>query len=471
MSKEAPSPATAPEGTVAGPDVAVAGSNVAVAGPAVAVAGLDVAAPGITLAQAQKVWASIGLRSFGGPTAQIALLHRELVDTRRWLGEREFLDALGFCMLLPGPEAMQLATYAGWKLHGLAGGLAAGLWFVLPGALGVGSLAAVYAAFGHVPWIVAAFAGIKATVLVLVIEATLRIAKRALTQRRHVAVAAASLLSLGLFSVPYPLVVLVAGILGWGWTAVTSAEPAPVHANVSPLRTLRTIVAWLAIWMLPLAALAAVVGPSHILTQLGVFFSKLAVVTFGGAYAALGYMSQDVVTKHGWLTSSQMLDGLGLAETTPGPLILVTEFVGFVAAWQSPPHASLLRGVVGAAVAVHATFAPCFLWIFAGAPHLAWIRQLPRLQGALAAITSAVLGVVLSLALWFAMHVLFARTSTLHAGPAHLLLPVPGTVDPMMLALSVVSGVLLVRFRWSIHRVLAVAAALSLLIAWLARAL
>jgi len=452
VSKEAEAPATAPKGAVAGSELGVADPNA------------------ITLAEANRVWASIGLRSFGGPTAQIALMHRVLVDERRWLGEREFLDALGFCMLLPGPEAMQLATYAGWKFHGLVGGLVAGLWFVLPGALVVGSLAAVYAMFGHVAWIVAAFAGIKATVLVLVIEAMLRIGRRALTERRQIAVAAGSLISLGVFSVPYPLVVLVAGLLGWGWTVKAAPDRVPAHANASPLATLRTIGVWLAIWVLPLAALAMVLGSGHILSQLGLFFSKLAVVTFGGAYAALGYMSQDVVSKHGWLTAGQMLDGLGLAETTPGPLILVTEFVGFIAAWQSPPHASLLRGVLGAAVAIWATFVPCFLWIFAGAPHIARIRSLPRLQGALAAITSAVLGVILSLALWFAAHVLFARTQMLQWGPMHLLVPEIASADLQMLVLALVSVVLLMRFRWSVHRVIGTAAVLSLLIHWLARA-
>jgi chromate transporter len=450
VSNEPRTPATAPDGAVAGSNVAAAGSSI------------------VTLAEANRVWASVGLRSFGGPTAQIALMHRVLVDERRWLGEREFLDALGFCMLLPGPEAMQLATYAGWKQHGLAGGLLAGLWFVLPGALVVGTLAAIYAVFGHVSWIVAAFAGIKATVLVLVIEAMLRIGRRALTERRQVAVAAASLVSLGMLSVPYPLVVFAAGALGWSWTWKTAPEALPAHANTSVLGTLRTIAVWLAIWVLPLAAIAVVVGPAHILSQLSLFFSKLAVVTFGGAYAALGYMSQDVVTKHGWLTAGQMLDGLGLAETTPGPLILVTEFVGFVAAWQSPPQLSLLRGVLGAAVAVHATFAPCFLWIFAGAPHIARIRSLPRLQGALAAITSAVLGVILSLALWFAVHVLFARSQTLQWGPLHLLVPEIASVDPRLLALSLVSAFLLLRLRWSVHAVIGAAAALSLLLTWAA---
>jgi chromate transporter len=466
VSHEPRTPATAPEGAVASSKAVVAGSEAVVAGPA-----SGGASPSISFAEANRVWAGIGLRSFGGPTAQIALMHRVLVDERRWLGEREFLDALGFCMLLPGPEAMQLATYAGWKLHGLAGGLAAGLWFVLPGALVVGSLAAIYAAFGHVPWIVAAFAGIKATVLVLVIEATLRIGRRALTERRQVAVAGASLLSLGLFSVPYPLVVLAAGLLGASWAHATPAGPAPgpVAARGSVLATARTIIAWSAVWTLPLLALAARLGPRHVVPQLSLFFSKLAVVTFGGAYATLGYMSQDVVARHGWLTAGQMLDGLGLAETTPGPLILVTEFVGFVAAWQAPPHASLARGVLGAAVALWATFAPCFLWIFAGAPWLSLLRSQPRLQGAMAAITSAVLGVILSLALWFAVHVLFRDASTVALGPAHLLLPKFSSVVPEMVGLALVSGVLLMRFHWSIHRVIAVAATLSLLLAWLAR--
>ena len=428
-------------------------------------------APSITLAQANRVWASVGLQTFGGPTAQIALMHRVLVDEQRWLSEREFLDALGFCMLLPGPEAMQLATYAGWKMHGVRGGLVAGLWFVLPGAVVVGTLAAVYATFGHVPWIVAAFAGIKATVLVLVIEAMLRIGRRALTERRQIAVAAASLVALGLFSVPYPLVVLGAGALGWTWArrAAPDAGAASAPTQTPVASTLATIGVWLAVWIGPLALLAARFGPQHILSQLAWFFSKLAVVTFGGAYAVLGYMSQDVVVHHGWLTAGQMLDGLGLAETTPGPLILVTEFVGFVAAHRAHPEAAMAMGLLGAGVAIWATFAPCFLWIFAGAPHLERIRRWPRLQGALAAITSAVLGVILSLALWFALHVLFARLDTLRVGPAHLLLPRLETLDPTMAALSASSAVMLMRLRWSTHRVIAVAATLSLLLQLLHR--
>ena len=453
----------------AAPRGAVSGSHAA--GSIEKGTGGEVARAAITLAQANRVWARVGLQTFGGPTAQIALMHRVLVDEQRWLNEREFMDALGFCMLLPGPEAMQLATYAGWKMHGVPGGLVAGLWFVLPGAVVVGALAAVYATFGHVPWIVAAFAGIKATVLVLVIEAMLRIGRRALTERRQIAVAAASLVALGLFSVPYPLVVLGAGTLGWAWTrrAAPAAGTTPAQAPIAS--TLATIGVWLALWIGPLALLAARFGPQHILSQLAWFFSKLAVVTFGGAYAVLGYMSQDVVVHHGWLTAGQMLDGLGLAETTPGPLILVTEFVGFVAAHRAHPEAAMAMGLLGAAVAIWATFAPCFLWIFAGAPHIERIRRWPRLQGALAAITSAVLGVIQSLALWFALHVLFARLDTLRAGPAHLLLPRLVTLDPMMAALSAASAVMLMRLRWSTHRVIAVAAAMSLLLQLLHRSL
>lgn len=421
----------------------------------------------VSPAQAQRVWAGIGLRSFGGPTAQIALLHRVLVEERRWLDEREFLDALGYCMLLPGPEAMQLATYAGWKLHGTRGGLAAGLWFVLPGALVVLTLAVIYTVFGHLPWIVAAFAGIKATVLVLVIEAMIRIGRRALTDRVQGAIAIATFIALGAFGVPYPLVVVIAGVIGW-IRARGSADASPAPAHVPIRSTIVTIATWLAVWTLPLLAIAALFGRAHILSQLAWFFSKLAMVTFGGAYAVLGYMAQDVVTRFHWLTAGQMLDGLGLAETTPGPLILVTEFVGFVAAQRAHPAAGLAFGFAGAAIAVWATFAPCFLWIFAGAPHLTWIRSLPRLRGALNAITAAVLGVMASLSLWFGIHVLFHQVDTARLGPAQALIPRFATLDLSMLLLTALSAALL-RLRWSIHAVLLAVAALSVALAWVLR--
>jgi chromate transporter len=423
---------------------------------------------GISPAQAQRVWAGIGFRSFGGPTAQIALLHRVLVAERGWLSEREFLDALGFCMLLPGPEAMQLATYAGWKLHGTRGGLAAGLWFVVPGALVVLALAVVYTVFGHLPWTVAAFAGIKAAVLVLVVEAMIRIGRRALTDRTQAAIAIATWIALGAFGVPYPVVVAAAGAIGWFRARNHIADVATVAAPVPIRSTIATIATWALIWASPLLGVAAAFGPAHILSQLGWFFSKLAMVTFGGAYAVLGYMAQDVVTRFGWLTAGQMLDGLGLAETTPGPLILVTEFVGFVAAQRAHPEAGLAFGFIGAAIAVWATFAPCFLWIFAGAPHLARIRSLPRLRGALTAITAAVLGVMASLSMWFALHVLFHEVADVRLGPAHVLLPRLPSLDWTMLLFTAISALLL-RLRWSVHAVLIAVAALSVALAWSTR--
>ncbi len=420
--------------------------------------------------EATGVWWRIGWLSFGGPTAQIALMHRVLVRERGWLGESEFLDALGFCMLLPGPEAMQLATYAGWKLHGVRGGLVAGVLFVLPGALVVLTLAATYAAFGHVPLVLAAFRGIKACVLVLVIEALLRIAKRALTSARQVAVAVAAFVAIFAFATPFPLIVLAAALIGLAWpTGAAPEAPVVPIERIKWTATLRTVGAWSAIWAAPLLAIVAAFGREHILSQLAWFFSKLAMVTFGGAYAVLAYMSQDVVMHHGWLTAGQMLDGLGFAETTPGPLILVTEFVGFLAAAHANPLAPFAYGLLGAGVALWATFAPCFLWVFAGAPYIAWLGGRPRLKSALSAITAAVLGVILNLAMWFAIHVLFAHVGAWQAGPVRLPIPELDTLDVRMLGLTLASALLLLRLRWSVHRTLAATAALSLVLALLVR--
>jgi chromate transporter len=429
----------------------------------------DGAARAPAFAEATRVWWRIGWLSFGGPTAQIALLHRVVVSERGWLGEAEFLDALGFCMLLPGPEATQLATYAGWKLHGVRGGLVAGLFFVLPGALVVLTLAATYAAFGHVPLVLAAFRGIKASVLVLVVEALLRIARRALTSARQLAVAVASFVAIFAIAVPFPLIVLAAGLIGLAWSVPAKRPIATPIEGIAWTRTLRTVAVWSFVWVAPLLLVVALFGPAHILSQLAWFFSKLAMVTFGGAYAVLAYMSQDVVMRHGWLTAGQMLDGLGLAETTPGPLILVTEFVGFLAAAHAKPAAPVAYGLLGAGVALWATFAPCYLWVFTGAPYIAWLGGQPRLQSALAAITAAVLGVILNLALWFAIHVLFAHVGSWQAGPVRLPIPELATLDLRMLALSLASGVLLLRLRWSVHRTLAATAALSLLLELLHR--
>jgi chromate transporter len=416
-----------------------------------------------SFAEAVATWARIGVLSFGGPTAQIALMHRVIVDEKKWLDEAHYLNALSFCMLLPGPEATQLATYAGWRLHGLAGGLAAGLLFVLPGAVVVLALSMIYAAFGQLPVVEAVFFGIKAAVLVIVVEALLRIAKRALKQAEHWAIAALSFVAIFFLALPFPLIVFAAALFGF-----FRAEHQPqrqdtvLPSKLAPLsRTLRTIAVWLVIWLTPLFTLSAIMGRDHILTQLGWFFSKLAVVTFGGAYAVLAYMGQDVVVRHGWLEAGQMLDGLGLAETTPGPLILVTEFVGFLAAWRAGGEAAWALGLLGALTALWATFAPCFLWIFAGAPYVEWINAQPRLRGALAAITAAVVGVIFNLALWFALHVFFAEVRLIEFGVLKLWTPTLATIDWRVMALATISGLLLLRLHWGIPSVLAVASALG----------
>jgi chromate transporter len=423
-------------------------------------------AGGPSFAEAFATWAKIGVLSFGGPTAQIALMHRVVVDEKKWLSEAHFLNALSFCMLLPGPEAMQLATYTGWRLHGLAGGLAAGLLFVLPGAAVVLALSMIYAAFGHVALVEAIFFGIKAAVLVIVVEALLRIAKRALKQPEHWAIAGLSFAAIFFLALPFPLIVFSAALFGFLRTD-SRAQDVVLPSKLAPLsQTLRTIAAGLAIWLTPLLALSVIMGRDHILTQLGWFFSKLAVVTFGGAYAVLAYMGQDVVVRHGWLEPGQMLDGLGLAETTPGPLILVTEFVGFLAAWRSGGGAAWTLGLLGALTALWATFAPCFLWIFAGAPYVEWINAQPRLRGALAAITAAVVGVIFNLALWFALHVFFAQVRLVEFGALKLWTPTLATLDWRVIVLASISGVLLLRLHWGIPAVLAVVSGLGVAISF-----
>lgn len=412
--------------------------------------------------QALGIWAKIGLLSFGGPTAQIALMHRILVDETKWLTEQQFLHALSFCMLLPGPEAMQLATYAGWRLHGTRGGLAAGLLFVLPGAFVVLAMAMIYMAFGEVAFVEAIFLGIKAAVLVIVIEALLRISKRALKPGEPWIIAGLSFVAIFFFALPFPLIVFLAAIYGYFRASSFVSETESTTATI-PVRfnqTAKTVLTWLTIWISPLAALTFWLGGSHILSQLGLFFSKLAVVTFGGAYAVLAYMGQDVVVRHGWLEAGQMMDGLGLAETTPGPLILVTEFVGYLAAYQQG-GAGWALGLAGAGIALWATFAPCFLWIFAGAPYIEWINGQRKLKGALSAITAAVVGVILNLALWFGLHVFFADVSLTLVGPLKFWIPDPTTLDWRVVVLAVVSGYLLLFRHWNIPGVLAIASALA----------
>jgi len=410
-----------------------------------------------SIADATRVWWKIGILSFGGPAAQIALMHKEVVDDRKWLSEQQFLNALSFCMLLPGPEAMQLATYAGWRLHGTIGGLIAGLLFVIPGAAVIMTLAAIYSIFGNVPLVDALFYGIKAAVLVIVVEALLRVSKKALKQGQHWVIAGAAFVGIFFLTIPYPLIVLMAGLYGLITAPTRVAQDTVDMAHVSVRKTAGTIILWLAIWLLPLLALTWL-GAPDLLVQVGRFFSTLAIVTFGGAYAVLAYMAQDVVVQFGWLSAGEMIDALGLAESTPGPLILVTQFVGFLAGFQD---GGLGLGVIAAIVALWVTFAPCFLWIFAGAPYIEWISNQPRLQGALKAITAAVVGVILNLSVWFTLHVLFATVTREQRGPFTLWLPELATIEWLALLLFGLSCLLAFRLHWGIIRILLVASVLG----------
>ncbi|MFT5549988.1 MAG: chromate transporter, partial [Candidatus Azotimanducaceae bacterium] len=420
------------------------------------------------------IWAKIGFLSFGGPAAQIALMHRMVVAQKGWLNEKQYLNALGFCMLLPGPEAMQLATYAGWKIQGTLGGLMAGLLFILPGAIIVLGLAISYVMFGDLALTVALFLGIKAAVLIIVIEALFRVAKRALYLTEHWFIAAFAFICLFLLEVPYPLVIALSAGYGFlrgeksdgvmGLTADVLVED--TLQNDQQLKellpgTLFTVLCWLLIWWVPLVAIDYFFD-IPILTQIGAFFSKLAVVTFGGAYAVLAYLAQDVVNQFGWLTAGEMMDGLGLAETTPGPLILVTEFVGFIAGYR---NGGLMIGLSAALITLWVTFVPCFMWIFAGAPYLEWIGRQPRLKSALAAITAAVVGVILNLSLWFSLQVLFKTVETQTYGPVTILVPIFNSIDWRVLLMSGICAVLILRFHWSILPVLATSAALGVILA------
>ncbi len=396
-----------------------------------------------------RAFGRIGLLSFGGPAAQIALMHRDLVDDRKWLSEQEYLRALSFCMLLPGPEAMQIATYAGWKLRGIPGGLLAGLLFVLPGAAVILILAAAYAAFGQLPLTTALFLGIKACVVIIVIEALLRVARRALKGPPYWAIAVASVVALYFFGVPVPANIIAAALIG---TMLKPAPPAPAVAAHNPV-LIPVLVIGLALWAAPL--LAAWAAGSDFLLTLGLFFSKLAVVTFGGAYAVLSYMTQTVVQDHGWVTTSQMMDALGLAETTPGPLILVTEFVGYLAGHSL---GGWMLGLAAAGLTLWVTFVPCFLWIFAFAPYVEWVATRPRLSAALQGVTAAVVGVIANLALWFALHVFFTRLTIISAGPLHLTLPDPASLDWRAALIAVAAGIALLRLHQNLFVVIALSA-------------
>ncbi|MGE4562551.1 MAG: chromate efflux transporter [Rhodospirillales bacterium] len=426
----------------------------------------------IPFAEALRVWIKISLLSFGGPAGQIALMHRVLVEEKKWISESRFLHALNYCMLLPGPEAQQFATYVGWLLHRTPGGLVAGTLFVLPGAFVILALSILYAGYQDLSFVQAIFFGIKAAVLAVVIEALLRIGKRALKNSFMVSLAAASFVGIFFFEVPFPLIMVMAGLIGFigerlspgTFLVIKGHEPnvndeTPVvdaalvdgqldHIRPSRARALRVTIVCLALWFGPVAVLAALLGFGHVYVQEGIFFSKMAVVTFGGAYAVLAYVAQEAVNNYGWLAPGEMLDGLGMAETTPGPLIMVVQFVGFMGAYRHPGLLDpMLAGFLGAMITTWVTFVPCFLWIFLGAPYIEALYGNRSLSAALSAITAAVVGVILNLAAWFGLHVVFAQVSEVRTFGMTLRVPVWETVDVAALALAVLALVAMLRFN------------------------
>ncbi len=438
---------------------------------------------GIAFRDAVRVWMRIALLSFGGPAGQIAVMHRILVDEERWIGERRFLHALNFCMLLPGPEAQQLATYIGWLMHGVRGGLVAGFLFVLPGAVAILALSWVYVLYGNVGPVEALFFGLKAAVLAIVVQAVVRIGGRALKSSAARALAAVAFVAIFFLAAPFPLIVASAAIIGWiagrrgshafsggghGGSGAGLADADSVLGDGPVLhsagRTRNAALILSALWLLPVAALA-VLAPHSVWTAIASFFSRMAVVTFGGAYAVLAYVAQQGVDHYHWLTPREMLDGLGLAETTPGPLIMVTQFVGFLAAFrQSTGLPPLLAGTLGAVLTTWVTFLPCFVWIFAGAPFIERLRDNKALASALGAITAAVVGVILNLAIWFALHFLFARVPTVRTGPFLFDFPVIASLDPLAAGLSLLAIIWLFVLKRSVFETLGVAAAGGLIL-------
>jgi chromate transporter len=442
--------------------------------------------------EAMKIWAYIGCVNFGGPAGQIALMHKLLVDDKKWIGEARFLHALNYCMLLPGPEAQQLATYIGWLMHGMRGGLAAGLLFILPGACVMLVLSTLYANFADVSFVTAIFYGIKAAVLAIVVEAIIRIARRAFTSNAMLVIATAAFVALFFFAIPFPIVVTAAGLIGTVGARVApqsfrlgghgngrsaSSEPAALdrlldageltHTRASLGRTLRTAAIWIAIWLAPVALLLGI-APDSTFTKIALFFSQMSIVTFGGAYAVLAYVAQEAVATYHWLTAPEMLEGLALAETTPGPLILVLQHVGYLAAFRQSGLSPILGGILGAALTLWVTFVPSFLWIFAGAPYTERLRQNKALSAALTAITAAVVGVMLNLAIWFALHVVFGAVDEVAAGPLHLHVPRLASIDLAALALAALSMVALLRFKVPMLGLIAASAVLGVCI-WLLR--
>ena len=434
---------------------------------------------GVPFSEAMKVWARVAALSFGGPAGQIAVMHRIVVEEKKWIGEQRFLQALNYCTLLPGPEAQQLATYIGWLMHRTKGGLLAGTLFVLPGLLAIMALSWVYVLLGKVTLVQGLFFGLKAAVLVIVIEAVLRVGRRALRNNVMRGIAAAAFVAIFFYHVPFPLIIVATGAIGWlggrlGWAAFRTGgghgtpgarqvadadsllgEETPAHARPNVRWSLSIAAVFLALWLVPVALLYFGLGGGNVFAQIAVFFSKMAVVTFGGAYAVLAYVAQQAVENYQWVTAGEMLDGLGMAESTPGPLIMVTQFVGFLAAWREPGVLPpLLAATLGGLLTTWVTFVPCFLWIFFGAPFVEALRSNKALAAALAAITAAVVGVILNLAVWFGLQVLFSDLEPVNVLGATVDLPVLASANLPALVLAAACAVAVFRFKFGMITVL-----------------
>ena len=434
-------------------------------------------AHGIPFGEAFWVWSRVALLSFGGPAGQIAVMHRILVEEKNWISESRFLHALNYCMLLPGPEAQQLAIYIGWLLHRTAGGIMAGVLFIVPGIICIMALSFVYAAYGNAGFVEALFFGLKAAVLAIVIQAVVRVGKRALRNRLMIGLAAAAFVAIFFFNVPFPIIILAAGVIGFlgaragrpefaavghgggkSSAAVDSllSEELPDHVRPTIARSLKTSAIWLLLWLVPVCALLVTLGQANVFSQIAVFFSKMAMVTFGGAYAVLAYVAQQAVEHYHWVQPREMLDGLGMAETTPGPLIMVLQFVGFMAAFRDPGTLSpMLAGALGGLLATWVTFTPCFLWIFLGAPFIETMHGNKSLAGALSAITAAVVGVILNLSIWFAIHTLFREVTPVHSFGLSFGMPVLSSVDIPALILAAAAAIAIFRFNLGMLYVLA----------------
>ncbi|HKU46145.1 MAG TPA: chromate efflux transporter [Burkholderiales bacterium] len=424
--------------------------------------------PQVDFREALLTWFKVGCLGFGGPAGQIALMHRILVDEKKWVEEQRYLHALNFCMLLPGPEAQKLATYVGWLLHGVRGGLAAGILFVLPGALVMLAVSLLYVLGKGVPVIDGALFGIKAAVLVIVVEALIRIGRRGLKTRLLMGIAAGAFIGIFFLDLPFPLIVALAGVIGFFLSpsqAVAAVEKQPDRWRQFATATIVGLVLWWA----PVALAVMLLGTGHVFADIGIFFSKLAVVSFGGAYALMAYMAQQAVENYGWMSAAEMVDGLGLAETLPGPLIKVTQFVGFLGAYRAPePFTPVMSAVLGSALTTWVTFVPPMLLIFAGAPFVEQLRSNQRLSGALNAVTAAVVGVILNLTIWFVLHVLFAHVTEVRAGPLRWYAFDVFSVDLKVAALALLAALLAFRFHRGLIQLVTIMAALGIAVRLLA---